>query len=283
LTELTKRIIVAVIGIPATILIIYVGGYLIFGAIILFSNLTLLEFYKLIEAKGAKPNKSLAVIGMSILQFSLFYFLFYVRWEGLLKQYLLIEIFIFLMISLVVELFRSKENVIINFSATVAGFIYVSLSFMSLIAIRHLYKIRGEEFSEISSCWLLLSVFFSIWICDTAAYFTGKAIGKHKLFPRVSPNKSWEGAIAGLLGGIGGFLLFAYLLIPEISVVDSFALGTIVGIIGQIGDLAESHLKRDAGVKDSSSILPGHGGFLDRFDSIMFVFPSVLFYIIIFF
>jgi phosphatidate cytidylyltransferase len=99
--------------------------------------------------------------------------------------------------------------------------------------------------------------------------------------PKVSPKKTWEGAIAGLFGGIGGFLLSAFLLIPHFPVIHAIIIGGIIGIFGQIGDLAESQLKRDAGVKDSSSLIPGHGGVLDRFDSILVVVPIIYIYVLL--
>jgi phosphatidate cytidylyltransferase len=116
-------------------------------------------------------------------------------------------------------------------------------------------------------------------VCDSAAYFVGRAFGRHTLFERVSPKKTWEGAIAGFFFAVGAFLLARFLVLPYLSVSDALICGTIVGLFGQIGDLAESLLKRDAGVKDSSQLIPGHGGVLDRFDSIMFVAPLIFLYL----
>ena len=104
----------------------------------------------------------------------------------------------------------------------------------------------------------------------------GKSLGKHKLFKRVSPNKSVEGAVAGVVGSILVFLIVKWIEFVPISYVFAIISGLIVGIIGQLGDLVESWFKRDAGVKDSSNILPGHGGILDRFDSLLFVSPAFL-------
>ncbi|HHE54472.1 MAG TPA: phosphatidate cytidylyltransferase, partial [Caldithrix abyssi] len=110
----------------------------------------------------------------------------------------------------------------------------------------------------------------AIWICDTFAYFLGKQFGKHRLFERVSPKKSWEGAVAGLVGALLTYLLVYFLQIIPITIYVAIVGGLIVGIVGQFGDLVESWFKRDAKVKDSSNLLPGHGGILDRFDSVMF-------------
>lgn len=122
----------------------------------------------------------------------------------------------------------------------------------------------------------------SIWICDSAAFFLGTAFGKHKLFPRVSPNKSWEGAIAGFIFAIITMITAKALLLNELTLIDSLIVGIIVGSIGQLGDLVESLFKRDAGVKDSSALIPGHGGILDRFDSLLLTAPAVYIYLFLF-
>jgi phosphatidate cytidylyltransferase len=118
-------------------------------------------------------------------------------------------------------------------------------------------------------------------MCDSAAYFTGLAIGKHKLFPRVSPKKTWEGAVGGGLASILTVMGLFFWLMPNVPVIHSVMIGVIIAVFGPIGDLAESWLKRDAVVKDSSHILPGHGGILDRFDSMLFVAPLVVIYLVL--
>jgi phosphatidate cytidylyltransferase len=122
-------------------------------------------------------------------------------------------------------------------------------------------------------------VFASIWVCDSAAYFAGRAFGRHRLFERVSPKKSWEGAVAGFVGAVAAFVVGKVIALPYLGLAEAVFCGVIVGVFGQVGDLAESLLKRDAGVKDSSSLIPGHGGILDRFDSLMFVSPLLFFYL----
>jgi phosphatidate cytidylyltransferase len=125
----------------------------------------------------------------------------------------------------------------------------------------------------------VIALFASIWLCDSAAYFAGRALGRTKLFERVSPKKTWEGAAAGFVFAIGAFLLARVLVLPYLTVTSAVVCGAIVGVFGQVGDLAESLLKRDAGVKDSSALIPGHGGVLDRFDSLLFVSPLVFLYL----
>jgi phosphatidate cytidylyltransferase len=210
-------------------------------------------------------------------------------------QWLLILLIAFVVISLIIELFRGKTSPVFNLASTAFGVLYVSVSFGTFIGIRELFlndfplprflSVVGlqpaEVARELSYRWggyTVISILASIWICDTAAQFVGLKYGKHKLFPRVSPNKSWEGAVSGFVAAIGAAVLARYLLLPFFSVGESVVIGFVVGVFGQLGDLAESLLKRDAGVKDSSAIIPGHGGMLDRFDSLLFVAPILYLY-----
>jgi phosphatidate cytidylyltransferase len=126
--------------------------------------------------------------------------------------------------------------------------------------------------------WLLFALAVN-WVGDVAAFYVGRAIGKHKVAPRISPGKSWEGAIGSMvLAVLFGYAFFLYVR-PVIPVADMFALSVIANAAGQVGDLAESAIKRGAGVKDSSTLLPGHGGFLDRLDSSLFTMPVVYYYL----
>ena len=127
--------------------------------------------------------------------------------------------------------------------------------------------------------WTVVTLLASIWICDTAAYFGGLTWGRHRLFERVSPKKSWEGAVFGFAGAVATFWVGHLTVVDYLTPTHALALGAIVGIFGQVGDLVESRFKRDAGVKDSSSFLPGHGGIYDRFDSLVFLAPIVYLYV----
>ena len=126
--------------------------------------------------------------------------------------------------------------------------------------------------------WLLFALAVN-WVGDIAAFYVGRAIGKHKLAPRISPAKSWEGTIGSLVAAVlFGYAFFRYIQ-PGIPLVHMLALAVVANAAGQIGDLAESAIKRGAGVKDSSTLLPGHGGFLDRLDSSLFTMPVVYYYL----
>ena len=163
---------------------------------------------------------------------------------------------------------RSWERV----TNTFTGIFLIPWSLAHLINIRDLSP-YGE--------YLTLFMIVTVWICDTGAYFTGRFLGRHKLNKEVSPKKTWEGAIGGTLLAVGGALLMRHLFLPVFSVQTAVYLGLLVAVVGQVSDLAESVLKRSTGVKDSSHLLPGHGGFLDRFDSYLLLAP-VFYYVVLF-
>ena len=280
LKELTKRSIVAAFGIPVIVLLIYLGSYYFTVAVTFLSTVTLWEFYKIVEKKGAKPNKFWGLTFNIVLTLSS-YFLFSNQHYN---EILFAESLIFIVGALSLQLISKNHNAIMNISATIGGSAYITLFFICLIAVREYdyfgYIYYGQP-PAFDSMILVYSFIVSVWICDTAAYLFGRKFGRHKLMPHVSPKKSWEGAVAGFFGSVVTMVLINYFT-DNLDFAHSLMIGIIVGIGGQIGDLAESQLKRDAGVKDSSGILPGHGGFLDRFDSILFVSPIILVYLVIF-
>jgi phosphatidate cytidylyltransferase len=213
---------------------------------------------------------------------------------------LLAVIALFVFCVILVELFRNNGSAILNIASTIFGALDISLFLGMLIATRELFEwehfnafFMSKSFKELQGSdikvltaglktwggYFIFSVFVTIWICDSAAYFAGRAFGKRKLFERVSPNKTWEGAIAGFLFSIITMVAAKFLVIQFLSIYHAIAIGIIIGIFGQIGDLCQSLLKRDSGIKDSSALIPGHGGFFDRFDSIIFVSPLIYLYV----
>jgi len=170
------------------------------------------------------------------------------------------------------EMRRNIKHSTKNIAITILGVMYVPLLLGSLIALRNLDSTHNTNFTI---CMIL-----SIWMCDSAAYVFGMKWGKKKILPRVSPNKSWVGCIAGLLSAIVFFFTLSYQgFLPDLSNLDIVALSIMTGFFGQAGDFAESLIKRDLGVKDSGTILLGHGGVLDRFDSIIFSSPLTYAYL----
>lgn len=265
--ELTKRVLVAIWGIPLLLILSYLGSYYFFTLVLIINGMTLFEFYSIHHHKQIYPYKVLGIsLGTIILVF-----IFY----GLFTELLFVILGGFILI-LVSQLRKQKGSATINMMITFSGVAYISGFLSTLLYVRLNFV---DYFSHLSQSneylggTFLVILWVSIWICDTAAYFGGRVFGKHKLAPVISPNKTIEGAIFGLIFGIATFVIMGILLMPSIDVFYFWISGIIVGVFGQIGDLVESRFKRDTGVKDTSTILPGHGGFLDRFDSIIFISP----------
>jgi phosphatidate cytidylyltransferase len=149
------------------------------------------------------------------------------------------------------------------------GFVYGHGGLTALAALRALPE----------GLWWVIAALVITWANDTAAYFFGRFLGRHKLYPEVSPNKTWEGFAGGFVGAIGGLFIMRAFFFPVLSVVDCVVLGSVGSILGPAGDLCESMLKRAFGVKDSGNSIPGHGGMLDRIDALIFNGPFVLLYV----
>jgi len=286
MNELTKRIIVAVIGIPIAFVAIYFGEIIFTVLIAIISSLALKEFYALAEKKGY-PTFKIWGIFIGLIPFAA-YIISSIddNHKEVLPAYgfILVSLLFITVIAigtLLLVLFSKRQNAIASIGTVFTGFFYISFSFFTLILLRDFdLDFRFVEIENFG-LFIVIIMFCSIWVCDSAAYFIGRKFGKHKLLERVSPKKSIEGAVAGLIASTVFFPLATYLLMPEFNIIFSFMLGIIVGFFGQIGDLVESKLKRDADVKDSSNLIPGHGGVLDRFDSIIFVSPIVFIFLVI--
>ncbi len=267
LSNRSVRIIVSLIAIPLLLFVAYIGRlpFLFFVSILTLTAFH--EFFTMAQKKEAHINLAAGFLSVLIICINSY------------SPFIEINI-LFLLITIAIlsaELFRKKKSAIINSGLTLFGVFYVGLFSSSLISIREFY--HGNEIMYEQSGFLIISILISIWVCDSAAYFLGTAFGKHKLFPRISPNKSWEGAVAGFVFALISMAALKILLIDFFSWQDVMVFGLIVGVIGQTGDLVESMIKRDAGVKDSSSIIPGHGGMLDRFDSLIYSAPFIYMYL----
>jgi phosphatidate cytidylyltransferase len=170
-------------------------------------------------------------------------------------------------------LFREKsfEALLVSTSATLAGVVYVAVFLGHFILLR---MTAGHDLAA----RLITFCLFLIFASDTGAYYTGRLIGRHKLAPHVSPGKTIEGSVGGLLSALAVAVLCKYWFFPAIPLADALVLAVVINIVGAIGDLCESMLKRGANVKDAASFLPGHGGMLDRLDSILFNAPVIYSY-----
>ena len=265
--NLIKRLIVAAVGIPALVFIIYAGEYFLYAFCILVAILGSWELAAMLMARGVQVGKRLATI-LAIILVSMFQFSSFGQ-AGLLILFVLFFLAAFLkMVETGVTNYTSRLAMAI-LAAVYPGF-FISFSIL----------IRRDP-SELG--WaILLFVFVNIWIADTFAYAFGSWLGQRKLAPEISPGKTWVGFIFAFPGGLIAALAAYQFLKGEFALYLILLASLAATLFGQIGDLVESAIKRDCGVKDSSSLIPGHGGVLDRFDSLMFALPAVYFILSLF-
>ena len=275
-SELTQRIVVALVGIPLAVGIVYLGGWPLAALLMAVAAVAALEFYRLAEKKSAQPMRAAgAVLSAG------FVFLVAANRTGVeLAGFGAVIAWAVLMLATLAIWNRGVEGQpLLSISTTLTGAVYTGglLSFGYLL--RHL---PGVE-SAAQGTALVFAPVLLTWTSDTFAYFVGRKWGTRKLIPRVSPGKTVQGSVGALVGTLLVALAYSRLLadIPgyEMTLVEAALFGVVISVAAQVGDLAESLLKRDAGVKDSGTLLPGHGGALDRFDSLFFTLPIAYFFI----
>ena len=243
-----------------SLLINYYTFYIFFFIVLI---LGLKEFYQLVEKKDVKPQKVLGFIMALGLYISSY--LLHINEK---MSYLILNVVLALTFLLfAVEIFRSKEISFVNIGTTILGVVYVALP-LSLLTF------LAFDTNNQYSYHLILSLFILVWLSDVGGYFAGINFGKHKLLERISPKKTWEGVVGGLVLCIIGSCILSQFF-PIMSSYMWLVLGVLICVSSVIGDLIESMLKRSVNIKDSGNILPGHGGILDRFDSVLFVIPIV--------
>ena len=267
--NLLTRVLVAIIFAPLLIFLAYQGRFyflLLIEALIL---LGLYEYYSIAQSAEAKLSFIiLAFFGLSI---GLVSFL-----DG--GKYILPVFFLaFVSGSFYQILKNGTTKASFNLGFFVLGIIYVPLFFSHLILIRQLPNHLGLEY-RLGGLWVIF-IFVCVWFCDTLAYLIGAPLGKHLLAPNISPKKTIEGAIGGIIGALGGAVFSYFVFLNFIPLKHLLVISFLIGTVGQIGDLVESSFKREVGLKDASAIIPGHGGILDRFDSLLFVSPLVYYYL----
>jgi len=276
---LWQRALTAIVGIPVLLTLTYLGGWYLGIPVILLSLLGLREFFRLAAGSGLKPCRWIGYLAAVALLATAV--------AGGAKttepSYLLPQLLALAVGAALVEQFLrpAPPGAVANAGAVVLGVLYLPFLLSYLVKLRGLFFESMFLFGsglvvERGACWVVLLI-FTCWAEDTAAYGIGKALGRHKLCPKISPGKTVEGSAAGWLGavvvaaGLGG--------VCGLPLIHGVALGAIIGVVGQLGDLSKSIMKRQAGVKDSGTILPGHGGVLDRFDSLLFSAPAAYYYI----
>jgi len=263
---LRKRVVTALWGIPLVVAAVWfdepLAWFTVLAAVL--GLLAAMEFYRMTAVSKVLP---LYICGL----FFTFLFIIYPHFNCNLNVPLLSLLLVAAVaLTLILLVFLpAKEDLFHSWAWTLGGVLYIGWLLSFLVALR---LDAGRD-------WLFLAL-FATFGSDTAAYFIGKAIGRHKLAPHISPGKTWEGAVAGLFGAVIISLLFT-LNIPlglPLGYGQAIILGLLISVFGQLGDLVESLLKRNFGVKDSGNLMPGHGGLLDRLDSVVFAGVVVYLY-----
>ena len=238
------------------------------------TGLTLWEFGGLVKHyENANLQRAVNVLGGVYLFIATF-----VHANGLTDGKIFLPYLLFIMLTMIAELYYKAPNPINNWAFTLFAQIYCAGSFSML---NFIGAEPGTPGVMSYTPLFIMAIFIFVWLDDTGAYLVGSLIGKHKLFERISPKKSWEGFFGGLILALASSQAFAWFA-PEINRMNWLGLAATVVLFGTWGDLIESLLKRTLGVKDSGNVLPGHGGMLDRFDSVMLAVPASYIYIELF-
>ena len=262
LNNMQTRILAGVVGGAIFIGAIFFSEWSFFLLFLALTVLGMLEFYKLLTINNLKPNHNLGVLlgaGLFVLVF--------LHQKDMVPTNAFYALPPLLMLSFLAELYRKKEQPFVNIALTMLAVFYVATPFTLL-------SILGFQNGEYT--WQpILGTMFLIWASDSGAYFVGKSIGRTKLFERISPGKTWEGWLGGTLLALGVAYLLS-LFMHDLDLNHWLGMAAIISVFGVLGDLVESMMKRSLGVKDSGTLIPGHGGILDRFDSLLMVVPFIV-------
>jgi len=250
---------------------ILIAGLVIHPVVFALVYLTLLifalvEYYRMVELAGGNPQHINGIATGTTFFISLFGFAY--GWWPLYASLLSV---VLLFSTFVIELYRKQPKPLSNIAYTLMGFFYISIP-MGLL---NLMVFQDFPQNPVFYPYILLGVTITIWVYDSGAYIFGTAFGKHRLFERISPKKSWEGVIGGGLVALASAFVNAHFF-PAINLSNWVILSLIIVVFGTFGDLIESMLKRSFSIKDSGKFLPGHGGILDRLDSFLFAIPFVV-------
>ncbi len=262
-------------AITGIIFVVVLVGCIIFNEFsfgllfLLVSILTVRELAILVNAMpGVDVNKNITSLGAAYLFLAFFAFCSGVYGAAVFIPYLVLLLYLFIS-----ELYLQKANPILNWAFAMFSQLYVALPF----ALLNVLAFTSEEYNFL----LPLSVFIFLWLSDSGAYCVGSLIGKHRLFERISPKKSWEGSIGGAVVCVIAAIVLSYFF-TDLTMLQWIGLAVTVVVFGTWGDLTESLLKRQLQIKDSGTFLPGHGGLLDRFDSALMAIPAAVIYLYFF-
>lgn len=279
MSNLLQRIITGVLGAAGMLTAIWFSFETFAIVFLVATFFSSVEYHQLLKKSGIATNALAGIIG-SVSIYLLF--VLNAEKEAVSTSILVGATCVLFMIYMLIELFSTNEQPLTRIAYTIFGIMYISIPFGLLTLIPWGYN--SDDFSRCVipiqqyKFELIFAILFLIWANDVGAYFVGKFLGKHKLFERISPKKTWEGSVGGLLTAI----LFTYLLYTYFglfSVPKWMGLCVVTVVSGSLGDLVESMIKRTLNVKDSGTLLPGHGGFLDRFDALIFAIPFIYLYL----
>ena len=269
------RALTAIAIVAVQVLCTYYSPLTLAALFLLLTALTVNEFLGIVTANGeTKVSRPIVIIGSC--------YLFFAFWLNSSTQGAALVVFvpylIFLLYSFIKELYSRHSNPIANLGVIMLSQLYIVLP-LSLINV-----LAFGDFTCFSSpathYAIPLAMYIFIWTNDTGAYLSGVTLGRHKLFPRISPKKSWEGSIGGALFTMASAFAVAHFF-TFMTIWQWIGMALVIVVFGTFGDLTESMIKRHVGIKDSGHILPGHGGFLDRLDSMLFAIPTVVMYLVI--
>ena len=265
MSDLSIRILTALIAAPVVLGLTFLGGWP-FGVLVLgCALLAQYEVYHLMELGGLQPYKRVGLALGALLALRPFF-----------APLLLVAVVGVLLLVGLGPFHRKEQRPLANLSTTLFGVVYPTAFFAFLLDLR---LARGPAVGNLEAFYLTLTLFLLIWATDTFAYFTGKNLGRHKLAPTISPKKTWEGSVGGALGALAVAAVLKLTLLGFVAWPHLIAVALLCGTVSQLGDLAESKMKRSVGAKDSGTLLPGHGGFLDRFDAMILAAPLVYLYL----
>lgn len=246
---------------------ILLHSYTFSGVFLVIAALTVREFHKLTNFQAdVNVNPIFGIIG-AVLLFSTSF----IHAANIIRYPIFSVYGLFVVIVFISELYRRKPNPIHNWAYFILGQVFIALPFSLLNFIAFIDEATYKPL-------ILTALFVTIWVNDTGAYLFGITFGKHRMFERISPKKSWEGFAGGALAALASGYVFS-IFISEISLLQWLIFSEIIVVFGSFGDLIESLMKRTVHIKDSGNIIPGHGGLLDRFDSMLFAAPVIFIYL----
>jgi len=268
--NLLVRIAVAVPAIAGAVIALWLGGWVLAAALAVLGVLGVREVYGFARMQGTEPLEWVGFIGAAVCPLATYWVKGYAEWEPVLYAGAA-----WLLVALVVAAARGPAGrPLSSVAITIFGVLYASALLAFIVAIRHGPHADAHPRGSVALAVMPLVI---TWVCDTCAMAAGTLVGGPKLAPVLSPRKTWAGAIGGLAGGLAAAVLYGVLILDRVAlhlgVLQLATVGVAVVVAAQVGDVAESLFKREVGVKDSSSLIPGHGGVLDRLDSVYFVAP----------